>query len=60
MRRLITRKSVDFPAPERPMTPVKLPRSIWNDASATAAVVPKFLEMRSATSMRSPPPLRMA
>ena len=46
------RSSVDLPAPERPITPTKLPGSIENDALSTAAFVPKRHVKPSTTSMQ--------
>src|SRR5271166_6522633 len=38
--RLIIRRSVDLPAPERPMTPTNLPDSMSSDTLSTAALEP--------------------
>jgi hypothetical protein len=38
---LIRRSSVDFPAPERPMMPMKLPGSNSSETSDTATIAPK-------------------
>lgn len=40
-RRLIIRSMVDLPAPERPITPTKLPGPTENEALSTAVLVPK-------------------
>src|ERR1700754_3191339 len=50
-RRLIIRSSVDFPAPDRPMTPTKPPGAIENEALSTAALVPNRHVKPSTTSM---------
>jgi len=52
--RLIIRNSVDFPAPERPITPMKRPASICNETLSTAALAPKRRETLSMTSMVRP------
>src|SRR5690348_10900697 len=52
-RRLIIRSSVDLPAPERPITPRKLPGATENDALSTAAFVPKRHVKPSTTNMQS-------
>src|SRR5664279_3944785 len=43
--------SVDLPAPERPITPMKPPGATENDALSTAAFVPKRHVKPSTTSM---------
>src|ERR1700677_5389598 len=50
-RRLIIRSIVDLPAPERPITPTKLPGGIENEALSTAALVPNRHVKPSTTSM---------
>ena len=50
-RRLIIRSRVDLPAPERPITPTKLPGAIENEALSTAAFVPNRHVKPSTTSM---------
>src|SRR5262249_49842658 len=51
IRRLIRRNSVDFPAPERPMTPTNAPCRIAKDACATADVAPNRRDRSSTTSI---------
>src|SRR6266404_2804750 len=51
VRRLIVRSSVDLPAPERPITPMKPPGATENDALSTAALVPKRHVKPSTTSI---------
>ena len=46
------RSRVDLPAPERPITPTKLPGAIENDALSTAVFVPKRHVKPSTTSMQ--------
>ncbi len=53
-RRLIMRSSVDLPAPERPITPIKLPRGTENDALSTAVLLPNRQVSSSTTSIPSP------
>src|SRR5262245_40451056 len=42
--RFTSLRSVDFPAPDRPMTPTKLPRTMVRLTLSTARVAPKLLE----------------
>src|SRR5579883_1092500 len=51
-RRLMVRSSVDFPAPERPITPTKLPGATEKEALSTAALAPKRHVKPSTTNMR--------
>ena len=46
------RSKVDLPAPERPITPTKLPGATENDALSTAVFVPKRHVNPSTTSMQ--------
>jgi hypothetical protein len=48
---LIIRSSVDLPAPDRPITPTKLPGATANEALSTAAFVPKRHVKPFTTSM---------
>src|ERR1700758_4033708 len=59
-RRLMVRSSVDFPAPERPITPTKPPGATEKEALSTAAFEPKRDVKPSTTTMRAsgPHPLR--
>src|SRR5262245_56128948 len=50
--RLIMRRRVDLPAPERPITPTNLPGAIEKEALSTAALVPKRHVKPSTTSMQ--------
>jgi len=49
------RKSVDLPAPDRPMTPMNPPRSIVNETSATAVFDPNRRVSFSMTNMTRTP-----
>src|SRR5579862_5546264 len=51
-RRLMVRNRVDLPAPERPITPTKLPGATEKDALSTAALAPKRHVKPSTTNMR--------
>src|SRR5215831_14572374 len=52
--RLMRRRRVDFPAPERPMTPSICPDAISRLMSLTATVVPKRLVSPCSLSIASP------
>src|SRR5215831_10897245 len=52
--RLMRRRRVDFPAPERPMTPTICPDAISRLTSLTATVVPKRLVRPCSLSIASP------
>jgi hypothetical protein len=48
---LIIRSNVDFPAPDRPITPTNCPRGIARLTRSTARVVPKTLLTSSIASI---------
>src|ERR1700756_5531848 len=50
-RRLIIRSKVDLPAPDRPITPTKRPRSMESETPSTAVFDPKRRVRFSITSM---------